>query len=103
MKSEKEFEVGDKVIEYLHGEPKKVSTVKRILKRFLELEDGTKWGLYGYAYPYRTWGTAHISYYVREDHLKLKTKNLISKIRFFDFKSLEYEQLVRINNILKES
>lgn len=40
--------------------------VKRVMKRFVELNDGTKWTPTGYPYPQKTYPTQHIDHWSGE-------------------------------------
>ena len=53
--SEQRFEVGQKVICTAGGRARtrKLATVKRVLKRFAELDDGSKWYHFGSPWPQR--------------------------------------------------
>jgi len=51
---EHRFEVGDRVIVYgsrFGAQARGIGTVKRVTKRFVELGNGSKWGLDGHEYP----------------------------------------------------
>lgn len=39
----KEFKVGDKVVCTVRGQYGKIATVSRVMKTFVELDDGSKW------------------------------------------------------------
>lgn len=64
MKPRNTFAVGDEVIVKANAEPRKAARVARVLARFVELDDGTKWAPDGsdtYPRPGSHWGHAYVS------------------------------------------
>lgn len=49
--NELKWEAGQKVVVVLRGEVQRVVHIRRVLKRFVETDDGCKWDLSGYMYP----------------------------------------------------
>ena len=63
---EKKFKEGDKVMVMRGNKPTAVFTVARMLKRYFETQDGSKWDMSGHTYPRPTnvWGYGGRSYLV---------------------------------------
>lgn len=104
--TESEFKEGDKVIMYENGAPIRGRIVKRVMKRFIELNDDSKWDLAGHPYPMMAWSTKMIRPATPERVLELKRRSVVARIAGMTFKewdALSVDQLDRINSILKES
>jgi hypothetical protein len=104
------LKVGDTVTIFNHNEfrglaPYKITTVKRTMKRFVELEDGSKWGLDGYSYPHSSgyWGP-YIRLTTDEHRAKMQFNVLARKIHYWfsdtNLNKCSLEELQRIHAAL---
>lgn len=58
-----------------------LSKVKRVLKRFVELEDGSQWAHNGSSYPYAPYSCGHIEPLVTDEHrAKVRRQRMIRYI-----------------------
>lgn len=78
------FKVGDKVAIIYTGvwgkfadAPQEVRTVKKVLKPYLELDDGTRWKHEGHQHPYtHNYHSKHIEHFTEEHASIIKRKKL---------------------------
>lgn len=77
------FKVGDKVVHVVSDRfdrYESVATVARVLKRFVQLDDGTKWSHYGFPYPNR-WSIRRIHLLTPEISKKRNWQIRVAKAR----------------------
>lgn len=98
------FKVGDIVAVYggWDNKPRK-ATVKRVMKRFIELSSGSKFGPQGNVYPYEAYSCSYIKPWSEEIELEWRKNKLIDFIKGVQLDKLSLEQLRRIFNIIKET
>lgn len=84
-----QFEVGQKVaIVCRIGSVPTMHRIKRIMKRFIELDDGSRWTHYGSPYPRRDWPGQHLTAWT-EQHTRQRqianaltaARNLVERLR----------------------
>lgn len=109
-----QFKAGDEVAVFSSGgfgqfafAPHKICKVARVMRRFLELEDGSKWSLDGRIYSYRAFALAHISLVTDDNRKELvristwyKIEPLLDKISKKP-QLLSLEQMQSMLNLLK--
>ena len=73
------------------------------MKRFLELNDGSKWLPNGVGqYPYRKWDFKSLEPYSQEHADELRYKTILQEIKSTKFEDLDSESLEKIIKIIKE-
>jgi hypothetical protein len=106
LSMEKEaFKVGDKVAvrgEGLDRDNLRIEKVARVLKSFVELEDGSKFSHTGNPYPRREWSTVHMVRLTPELETLARRQRFV---RFLDYgikwDSLDTETLAEIVGIVR--
>jgi len=105
-----EFNIGDTVFVCDKGKARSISSVSKVMKRFVELEDGSKWRPDGIGrYPYRRWDASKLRPYQPDspEHpvLLAECNRYISmqRIKSTNFDDLDTEALVKIVSIIDSS
>ena len=80
-----------------------ISPVARVMKRFIELEDGTQCNLTGSAYPHIEWSTSRVRRVREEDYVTVFRSRAISKIRMWilDLSKADDETLARVYDAIR--
>lgn len=81
--STSDFTVGDEVSMWpQYGmRPVSIHKITRVLKRFVELDNGAKFGHDGWAYPKSHGGRAHIKHATDEDRKSVARQRALSKFK----------------------
>lgn len=98
------FKVGDRVavIDW-RGQFSRISRVRRVMVRFVELDDGGKWKLDGNRYPHREHGDyAHIADVTPEHEVADKRRLSVSRLFSTEWRNLSDDQLRRVMTIVNE-
>ena len=79
----------------------RVSNVVRVMKRFIELEDGTKWDFHGHGYPHDTWSTRRIRRAKEEDYQKIYRQYANAFIRHWKPEDSDDETIIRVYDAMR--
>ena len=98
------LEVGDKVAAPLGIDRDAViaRTVTRILKRFIELSDGSKWDHNGYPYPHQQYSTRFIRPMTEELETIIHRQRTIRFIERLDWNDIPTGTLSAIVGLVKD-
>ncbi len=99
-----DLEVGDKVAAPLGIDPEAViaRTVTRILKRFIELSDGSKWDHNGHPYPHQRYSTRFIRPMTEELEAKIHRQRALRYIGKANLASLTTGTISAIVGLIKD-
>lgn len=89
MTMSEQFEVGQKVAVVCRiGSVPTMHRVQRVLKRFIELDDDSRWTHYGSPYPRRDWPGQHLTAWTEQHtrqcqiaHALTVARNLVERLR----------------------
>lgn len=101
MVSRSDIKIGDIVFVCDRGKPIARSTVKRVMKRFIELNNGSKWTPGGVGrYPYRPWDFFSLRLYNTKLEEACNRYTVLQRIKCTDFEKLDDKSLYKIIEIL---
>ena len=93
-RSLKDVKLGDEVVVSRHGCAVFIAKVSRIMKRYFELHNGTRWGYTGRPYPdIRGWGSSRVDYATDADRLEYRRARVIGILSNVVWKNLSDEKL----------
>ena len=101
--SEKPFEVGNMVTITHHGEVCRLSHVKRVVGRFVELADGSKWHPIGqrpYPRPTDRWHGRSIRHTTEEDRSALRRVKYAGRLHNVVWSTFSVDDLRKVNLLL---
>jgi len=103
--SERLFEVGDEVTVFHGGRPVRFSRISRVMVRFVEITEGSKWCLSGSAYPRRNFENVfdapHIEHTTPEHKERFERRKLSHFLATFDWGSCSTKFLREVLHMAK--
>jgi hypothetical protein len=97
----KEVKKGDKVVVVRGGmDSMAIGIIKRVMKHFIELEDGSKWRLNGLgAYPHRRWDCAQLLEHTEELENEIRARNIgrwLSQVKYDGYSLQALQEIVAL-------
>ena len=99
------LEVGDKVAVrggYMNREAIEVHTVSRVLKRFVELENGAQFTHTGSAYPHRDYSTSFMVALTPELEAEARRQKFVRFLGSRKWDSYSTETLAKVMSLVRE-
>ena len=97
----KEVKKGDKVIVVRgYNDSRAIGIVKRVMKRFIELEDGSRWRTNGLgSYPYKRWDQCRLLECAEDLENEVRVRNLgrwLSQVKYDDYSLQALQEIVAL-------